>query len=196
MAKERREKTGKGCLIYSIGSNGNFMFEEGMVNLLGKGVCEVHVFDFTDYSRSVPKSIRNMVHFHAWGLKSSSASSEAVLGETATKFIQKVIAQPSKISYSLQETVELLGHQGRIIDIFKIDCEGCEWETYNDWLTADVDIRQILVEVHHVRSEAIDFFLSLQNAGFVTFHKEPNIEWAGGRCVEYCFLKLGNDFFL
>ena len=162
------------------------MFEEGMANLLGKGVCEIHVFDFTDFSHKVPDSIRDMVHFHAWGLKTSG---EKVEERVAPR-------QQTQIFRTLNETIELLGHRGQIIDIFKIDCEGCEWGTFHDWVNADVDIRQILVEVHNVPPAAQDFFLSMQNAGYVTFHKEPNIEFAGGQCIEYCFLKLGKAFFL
>jgi hypothetical protein len=41
---------------------------------------------------------------------------------------------------------------------------------------------------------AQDFFLDLQRAGYVTFHKEPNIEWGGGVCVEYAMLKLDRNF--
>ena len=28
------------------------------------------------------------------------------------------------------------------------------------------------------------------------FHKEPNIQWAKGTCVEFGFLKLHDDFFV
>ena len=54
---------------------------------------------------------------------------------------------------SMQETVKELGHENRVIDILKIDCEGCEWFTYKDWL--EFDIRQILVETHNAPSSAI-----------------------------------------
>ena len=43
---------------------------------------------------------------------------------------------------------------------------------------------------------AIDFFVTLQKAGYVTFHKEPNIQSGGGECIEYGMLKLDMDFFL
>jgi hypothetical protein len=52
---------------------------------------------------------------------------------------------------TMEETVRKLGHAGRTIDLFKIDCEGCEWYTYKDWFQAGVDIRQVLVEVHSVK---------------------------------------------
>ena len=59
-----------------------------------------------------------------------------------------------------------------------------------------MDIRRILVEVHRVPMNAIDFFVTLQKAGYVTFHKEPNIQSGGGECIEYGMLKLDMDFFL
>jgi hypothetical protein len=33
------------CLVYSIGSNGNYRFEDGLYNQLGP-LCEIHIFDF------------------------------------------------------------------------------------------------------------------------------------------------------
>jgi Methyltransferase domain len=40
------------CLVYSIGSQGNFVFEDGLVDLVGVGTCEINVFDvFADYTR-------------------------------------------------------------------------------------------------------------------------------------------------
>ena len=53
-----------GCLLYSVGSAGNFLFEEGMFNILGQGVCEIHTFDFTEYLHHVP--IGKGIFFHQW----------------------------------------------------------------------------------------------------------------------------------
>ena len=147
-----------GCLVYSVGSNGDFRFEEGLHNLL-PGVCEIHTFDFTDYSGRVPHG--KNIYFHHWGLKPSYEESKA----TMNRFKQDVpLDQPFK---TFEETKKELGHEGRPIDVFKIDCEGCEWLTYKDWIGAD--IRQILVEVHLVPIVAQDFFSDLQKAGYVTF---------------------------
>jgi hypothetical protein len=167
------------CLIYSVGSEGDFSFEKGLYEILegstSKSSCEIHVFDPKDYSSSVPSDIRSMIHFHNWGIVDEASSSEEFK--------------------TLEQTVNILGHKGRILDIFKIDCEHCEWKTFPDWFSVDLDMRQILVEVHGTPDNANDFFETLQQMGYVTFHKEPNTKYAVGNCVEYAFLKLDSSFF-
>mmetsp|Transcript_105241 Transcript_105241/g.329145 ORF Transcript_105241/g.329145 Transcript_105241/m.329145 type:complete len:103 (+) Transcript_105241:725-1033(+) len=97
----------------------------------------------------------------------------------------------------MSQLVGELGHAGRRIDIFKIDCEGCEWQTFKSWLDGDVDIRQILVEMHwrngNVQTvhELFDFLFA---HGYVVFHKEPNTLGCAGECIEYAFLKLDPAF--
>eukprot|EP00603_Paraphysomonas_imperforata_P010739 CAMPEP_0114449710 /NCGR_PEP_ID=MMETSP0104-20121206/76_1 /TAXON_ID=37642 ORGANISM="Paraphysomonas imperforata, Strain PA2" /NCGR_SAMPLE_ID=MMETSP0104 /ASSEMBLY_ACC=CAM_ASM_000202 /LENGTH=512 /DNA_ID=CAMNT_0001621811 /DNA_START=41 /DNA_END=1579 /DNA_ORIENTATION=- len=63
------------CLVYSFGSNGNFVFEKG---LLDRQRCEIHIFDFDNFTSfdgmfsSV--SDQDLVHFHNWGLGKTSFS--------------------------------------------------------------------------------------------------------------------------
>lgn len=40
---------------------------------------------------------------------------------------------------------------------------------------------------------AIDFFDSMEHAGYLRFHKEPNIQW-GSDCIEYSFIKVEKSF--
>ena len=109
-----------GCLVYSVGSNGNFKFEEALADYL-PGTCEIHTFDFDpSYAKKVPKG--KNIFYHPWGFKSS--------------YVEKQQADLSLGDFkTFDETKAALGHVGRPIDIFKIDCEGCEWTTYKDWLT-------------------------------------------------------------
>ena len=88
-----------------------------------------------------------------------------------------------------------LGHENRTIDVFKIDCEWCEWFTYKSWLDENVFLRQILVETHNApMPEARDFFFDLHDAGYVIFSKEANYQ--NNACgVEFAFLKLHTEFF-
>jgi Methyltransferase domain len=98
------------CLVYSVGCSGNYDFEDGLVELLGAGTCEIHVFDLSqDYTRP-DDAQNNDIHFHYWGLKSSYDKS----------------GLSSKYTYkTLRESMQELGHTGRTVDLFKIDCEGC-----------------------------------------------------------------------
>ena len=124
VAARRTANEQRPCLIYSIGSNGQFEFEEALVNVLGKDTCEIHVFDFDNYDK--PELQENNIHFHTWGL-TSSAQSGLRLGKHEL--------------LSFQDTQDRLGHTGRAIDLFKIDCEGvrneisCLLELFLEFLT-------------------------------------------------------------
>mmetsp|Transcript_50913 Transcript_50913/g.59490 ORF Transcript_50913/g.59490 Transcript_50913/m.59490 type:complete len:295 (+) Transcript_50913:3-887(+) len=177
------------CLIYSVGSEGNFMFENAVMAKIGKH-CEIHTFDpeiqGAAYGHLAPKG----VNYHNWGFMSESD------GEKAQARLYAPVNKVKGNFKTMKETIEVLGHGGREIDVFKIDCEGCEWTTFQDWFNSGATLRQILVEVHKTPEDTVnDFFLGMQENGYVTFHKEPNIQWAGGNCVEYAFLKLEGSFF-
>jgi len=186
----KRRNDGKPCLIYSVGSGGKWEFEDGMYELLEHDACEIHVFDPGNFGklRKYPEEMEERnIHFHHWGLKSSYDDTYTPNVDYG-RFI------------SLQETLEELGHVGRVIDVFKIDCESCEWSSWKDWIDrSKVDIRQLLVETHNLPDDALqglDYFYGLQQAGFYLFHKEPNIHpKAMGNGIEWGYVRLSKDFF-
>lgn len=100
-------------LVYSIGSRGNFRWELGLYEQLGP-LCEIHVFDFGDFE-DASLTAKN-IHFHQWGLGSSySPDYRRRAIERGVPFLP------------FQEIQKRLGHENRTIDLFKIDCESCEW---------------------------------------------------------------------
>lgn len=113
------------CLVYSIGSNGNFQFEENVLKHVSPK-CEIHTFDLKAFTLqdSTKASMRNKdfaagakkvgVTFHHWGL-----------GEI-TERMQNM--KPFK------KIITTLKHEGRTIDLMKIDCERCEYQQFRQWL--------------------------------------------------------------
>ena len=94
----------KSCLVYSVGSNGNVMFEKGMKEQVSQD-CEIHTFDPGTYNKrngNFAEALEGYAAFHNWGLDT----------ETNARGKMK----------TLQQTVKDLGHEGRQIDVFKIDC--------------------------------------------------------------------------
>lgn len=176
------------CIAYSVGSNGDFSFEMALHEQLPS--CDIHIFDFTDYTSNMPRRLK--AHFHPWGLRPSYDTNTS---EWDTAFSTQPWSDPKRPNLqfkTLKETMEILGHER--VDLFKIDCEGCEWQSYEDWTKAD--LRQILVEVHDSPPAVVnDFFLKLHHAGFVIFHKEPNTQFSFGRCQEIGFFKMAKSFF-
>jgi hypothetical protein len=188
ISAERKIKnpTRPGCIIYSVGSCGDFSFEEALQNLLGKDTCEIHTFDMDDFQDVMPKDMN--IHFHKWGLAHEATSAE----ENGKK--------GAHIFKTLKETIKELGHDDLpAIDIFKIDCEGCEFTTQTDWIASDNTmpmLQQILVEVHYPKANnANKFFDGFKNAGYVSFSKEHNIQLPGLSASEHGFLKLDTEFF-
>lgn len=187
--KRIAKETGS-CLIYSVGSNGDFSFEVAVQRYLDDGkLCEIHIFDMGNFEREMPENLN--LHYHMWGL-TKGANEKIENG----KLVKEV--KPGQEFYSLAESVKLLGHEGRrAIDLFKIDCEGCEWTTFKDWTGPSIPrIQQILVENHRTNGNTVNFYNELMNNGYVIYHKEPNIlKYCKGDCIEYAFLKLDKNFF-
>lgn len=157
-----------GCLVYSVGSNGDFSFETSVHQEISSR-CEIHTVDMNpwqNYGEAPP----SFVSYHVYTLGD---------GESQTSF---------------PEIVRQLNHTGREIDILKVDCEGCEWETYMNWLDAGVTIRQILVELHGVDEAVHALFAKFASRGYVVFQKEPNTVGCQGDCIEYAFLRLDPSF--
>ena len=163
----------QGCLVYSVGSNNDFSFEEAVLRDIA-GDCEIHTFDHTIGEAPSNLLVKGNVNFHPWGLARLDQAPN--MKQMAT-------------------IVRELGHEGREIDIFKIDCEGCEWETVKSWFRSGARIRQVLVEVHAGTTDAVplpamEFMSFMKQQRYVIFHKEPNIAWSGGSCIEYAFVLL------
>jgi Methyltransferase domain len=196
------------CLVYSIGSNGNYIWEDNLFNIIG-GDCEIHIFDPDPFDRPGMSKIKNM-HFHQWGLGSSYSNrlqSRKLVKRRKQKGFKPVKQVQNRTYYSFQEIRKKLGHENCTIDLFKIDCEGCEWHSYQDWITAD--LRQILIETHELPTKgnekrtifgvlpavsASAVFDTFHDSGFVLFSKEVNTMNGNGFSSEWSFLKLNLGF--
>jgi hypothetical protein len=94
------------CLVYSVGCNGNYMFEAEVFKHISKK-CEVHTFDINgsgrrvDFAEEAKKVNPSNLHFHKWGLGDAKAT-------------EKVVFKPFK------DIIKDLNHENRVIDIMKI----------------------------------------------------------------------------
>jgi hypothetical protein len=195
------------CLVYSIGSNGNYFWEDALFDTLGKN-CEIHIFDLDPFNRPGMQESKNM-HFHQWGL-GSSYSLDWMYRQSKPRTGRKGnAANRERTLYSFQEIRKRLGHENCTIDLFKIDCEGCEWHTYKDWITAD--LRQILMETHELPTPQIKkrtpfgilpaisaskVFDSFYSNGYVLFSKEVNTMKGNGYSSEWSMIRLTPNFFV
>ncbi|KAL9183009.1 hypothetical protein ACHAXT_004796 [Thalassiosira profunda] len=150
------------CLVYSIGSNNDVSFERAVHDFMPG--CEVHTFDPTLRKAFVGDEYAT---FHDWGL-GKDGESAAHRGKSWT-------------AKGLETIMQELGHTNRTIDILKVDCEGCEYETlppvFDAMVAGNVQIGQLQVEMHiggrGVR-DIHDFFAAADRATLRIFHKERN----------------------
>jgi hypothetical protein len=152
------------CNVVSIGSNNDWSFEIAVHKL--NPVCKIFTFDHTITPHNKPP----YVTFMKFGI-----------GPTDTGQILTVSNALWKIGLHMKK-----------VDIFKIDCEGCEKYIYPSF--GQFDLRQILMEVHKSNWPVNSLFEGMLSAGYAIFHKEPNTMGCGGDCIEYGFLKLKHGF--
>lgn len=149
------------CTVFSIGSNNDFSFESAIHELLPQ--CAIYTFDHTTDGSNHPP----YVQFIRRGLGSADNGDGII---------------------TLAQMMRLVNHTTSI-DILKIDCEGCEYSTYEQFLT--LDVRQILMEIHFTDPRTShSMFKDLTSNGYVIVHKEPNTLGCSGDCVEYVFAKM------
>jgi hypothetical protein len=157
------------CIIYSFGSNDEFSFEEAIHDFNTK--CEIFTFDPTV---SNPTNKPGFVKYRPWGLGSQDSVDESI--------------------FTLPTIMRRLGH--RNITVLKVDCEGCELDSFNtpSFPARKGAIHQILVEVHFDgRPDRIhNFFNFLSGSGYAIVSKEPNIQYSNGNAVEFSLLYLGD----
>jgi FkbM family methyltransferase len=189
------------CLVYSFGSNANFVFENGIKN---RFQCEIHVFD--PFWLGQPPNVDRMT-VHSWGV----AGASSIAQRTSKKGVSTAVTMKS-----LPDIVKELGHEGKTIDIMKVDVEGFEFGVLDNvamWdslKTVGTDFSQVLAEVHstginrdtfswpnstHFEGREMDNFFRVMSAqGYGIFHKEVNtLPTAHLLCAEYGFVKLNID---
>ena len=115
----------KDCLVYSVGSNGDFRFERALQEVAPH--CEIHVFDPGNYSDTAMTDWQVNMTYHAIGLKPSYAT-PANLTETNLSLENLNSLGDTSQWKTLPQIQDELGHIGRRIDVFKIDCEAVNFE--------------------------------------------------------------------
>jgi hypothetical protein len=169
---------GDRCLVYSLGSNNEFSFEEAVLSRTNNN-CEIHIFDHTVEKWNVPETAKS-VHTHSYAIVSEEHARAKGAPYMSFKDIQRK-----------------LGHENRSISLFKIDIEGSEYAVLPELLRDRANIpEQILMEVHFTPSrqssvQASDELLHLlRDSSYHMFHSEYNP--TSLCCSEYSFLRLDN----
>jgi hypothetical protein len=169
-----KEGDNKGCLVYSLGSNNNVDYEQSVHREIG---CETHTFDPT---LDGPFEGKAYSAFHPWGIGRDSEEREF----DGTTFA----------TVSVATAMKKLGHDGRRIDLLKMDIEGAEWEAlpelFGQIASGAVVVDQIQVEVHRGEFGKIRRVFEQADAAHMRImHKERN-HWGcdGYGCLEYSFV--------
>ncbi|CAI5505852.1 unnamed protein product, partial [Closterium sp. Naga37s-1] len=174
--------------VYSIGSRGSFDFEEQFARAHASSI-----FTFDPFLKpAVEEQMRALpfLHFRAIGLS----------GEADVQTYRR--KNPTKLFVTLARLLALMNHT--YVDVFKIDCEGCELEVIKD-MTASygsqpaklaihggaLPFGQILMEFHHLHKPALllPALYALENLGYRMFHAEFNAICLN--CVEISFIHEG-----
>lgn len=153
-------------VVYSIGSNSQDTFER---ELFSRTRAQIHVFDHTlSADEQVKLRRRREYRFHAKGIAVASNASANIM--------------------SLQAMMEMLHHT--YTDVFKIDCEGCEYEVLTSILnnTHAAPFGQVLVEVHKVPHRAVlaPFLQMMEARGYRLFHAE--MVWLTMNALELAYI--------
>ena len=175
----RLKSQGNGCIVYTSSTiTTGFQFEIDLAKIAPS--CEIHVFSPKTLDSS---AIPSQVNYHPWGFRASSNNDSTDEARFKT----------------IMESAQLLGHEGYTIDLLSLDAQGLEFDIVHDLLLGDYlqnapIFMQMLIQVHGAPRKAAIFFQSIQDHGYITFHKSPGATGTGTE-QDYGFLKLSKSFF-
>ncbi len=161
----------KGCVIFSIGSNNQWTFEE---DVAAKTACTVHTFDCTVRNPTPGRALKDVVTFHSLCVGRANGNCGLV---------------------SLMSLIDASG--GTVPTYLKFDAEGFEFETLATFIFEAQQRQQvtginylpdqIALELHYstpsfeVGEEGILAFSNLLfSVGYVVVHRRDNILGFGG----------------
>ena len=184
-----------GCLGISVGIGGEWGFEDGLAQQAG---CDVYAFDPTEglvarhkMHASDPEQ-RGRVHFEAAGLGGEVAQANTRSARYGSFDPNKTLILP--LSALMERTRSTASKRATpIVDVLKIDCEGCEWTAFAEVARRAPNllsrVRTILLEVHAIQRyglqkswevhRLLDFLIT--HHGFRVYRSGFNKGWPGAR---------------
>ncbi|GJP71661.1 hypothetical protein CLOP_g2474 [Closterium sp. NIES-67] len=160
-------------LVYSVGSNEQFAFEQGMAESVR---TKAFTFDpFISAAQQAHMRSLPFLHFHAIG----------VAGEESLVYYHK--QNPTYDFRTLAQLMAFLNHS--YVDVLKIDCEGCEVAFVRDIARAYgsepaalasnggvLPFGQVLMELHQITNTKVMLALlyTFESLGYRLFHVETN----------------------
>ena len=166
--KKRKDHHKDECLVYASGG-GDTDFASRFQKLWSNSTstpCEIHVFTTLTQYRNLGDGV--VVHPYVFHPKNAGIG----FGKT------------------FDEALDELGHRGRTISIFALDCEGCEQDLISDVLRAKVGISQLLLQVHGATQEAV--FNAMAEHQYVMFHRDPS---SSPGAFDTSWIKMAPSFF-
>lgn len=170
------------CVIFSMGSEGDFSFEEAV---LSSTACKVYTFDCTYAGRSIHAE-RHV--YKEWCLGKSSKYDMPLQSNS-----NKARAPEYKSWTSALQELKIAN-----VDALKIDIEGFEWSTLDTWQREDNLPSQLAIELHFAEpgrpsqrdstwAEMSMMFLHLANLGYASISRDDNFH--GNCCSEFTFIR-------
>ncbi len=162
-------------LIYSFGILNDVGFELDISKKIG---CVVNMFDPTPLSIEYIKD--NYAHYDKFNYKPIGLWKEdkvlsfytANLGGSASAVLD--IASANRFDapcYTLGSIMKLLGHNGKVIDVLKMDIEGAALPAMIQFFNEDIFPTQIIAEFERPKKNVPEFFNELDNLNAIAIHK-------------------------
>lgn len=144
----------KDSIIYSFGIGEDISFDEV---LLEKFNCNIFAFDPT------PKSIKwiskkNIIHpkfkFYPFGIDIVSGNVEFLLPKndsfvSGSAILNSNVDSNKKIVVQMKNMYDIISDlKHKKIDVLKMDIEGSEFKIIENILNSNIEIKQILIEIH------------------------------------------------
>jgi FkbM family methyltransferase len=182
----------KDSIVYSFGIGNEIDFDLELIESFG---CKVHAFDPTPKSLEWLKTQNTPESFIVHPVAISDSDGEITFyppdenSGFSASMIQKDDTESRAYSVpakTLGTLANELGHNK--IDLLKMDIEGAEYNVVQDIIKSDIEIKQLLIEIHH-RFEYLDVSMTkkmvedLNKIGYKIFAISPLGQ-------EYSFIKM------